>query len=186
MTIDEIYRELAKHMVEGLMVHSKLADYYGFLGFDGYQKCHEYHHLSEDLNYRKISDYYIHHYNKIIMDSKFNDPNIIPDSWYNYKRSDVSIETKKNSVENGIVQWVTWEQKTKKLYENMYYELIQLGELASAGMLMEFIKDVDDELAEAEQEWIEKSTMGYDINDIMMEQKEMKRKYKKKMKEIEL
>ena len=186
MTKDEVFQVLAKHMVEGLMTHSKLADYYGFLGFDGYQKCHEYHHLKEDISYREISNYYLHHYNQIILDSRFEDPNIIPQQWYQHTRADVSNETKKTSIKTGIEAWVNWEKSTKKLYENLYNELTRIEEVASALMLGKIIKDVDYELAEAEKEWIKQNTLNYDLNDIMIDQENIYKKYKKKIKEIKL
>jgi hypothetical protein len=53
-------------------------------------------------------------------------------------------------------------------------------------MVAELIKDVDNELAEAEQAWIEKIILEYDIDDIVLQQEEIKKKYKKKIKEIKL
>lgn len=37
MTVDEIFSQIAGHMVEGLMTHAQLADYYNFLGLRGYE-----------------------------------------------------------------------------------------------------------------------------------------------------
>ena len=57
MTVDEIFNKIAQHMVEGLMVHTQMSDYFNFLSLDGYHKCHEYHFLEESRNFRKISNY---------------------------------------------------------------------------------------------------------------------------------
>lgn len=46
--------------------------------------------------------------------------------------------------------------------------------------------DVDYELAEAEQFYITLSAIDFSIKDIMMEQDKEKKRYKKKIKEIEL
>ena len=186
MSIEDVFANLGKHMVEGLMVHSKLADYYGFLGLEGYCICHEYHYYSENSNYRKLSNYYLHHYGKIINEMPFENPNIIPDTWKNHKRFDVSVSTRKVAIQTGMEKWVTWEKNTKRLYESMYNELVQVGDIAGAILVGEFIKDVDYELAEAEQMWIEKGAMEYSVNDIMMEQKDIEKTYRKKFKEIEL
>ena len=35
MTVEEIFSDLSKHMIEGLMAHSQLSDYFGFLGLEG-------------------------------------------------------------------------------------------------------------------------------------------------------
>jgi hypothetical protein len=35
MTVEEIFNQMARHMVEGLMMHSQLTEYYNFLGLEG-------------------------------------------------------------------------------------------------------------------------------------------------------
>ena len=186
MTVEEIFSHIAKHMIEGLMVHSKLADFYGFIGFKGYEKCHEYHFFCENISYRELNNYYLHHFGKIIIDRQFDNPDIIPGNWLQHTRADVGVETRKNSVQTGVERWVVWERETKVLYQNMYSELIRLGEIAAALFVKDLIEDVDDELAQAEQDWIEKRSIDYDINDIMMEQEEMYKQYCKKLKEIKI
>lgn len=186
MTVDEIYSQIAQHMIEGLMVHSQLADYYSFLGFEGYSKCHKYHYFLENANYKKICDYYLHHYNKLIIEKPFKNPGIIPETWYKYTRQDVNGSTKKSSVQTGLEKWVEWEKETKTLYENMFMELMSLGEVAGAMELKKYIIDVDDELAEACQKHIDKKGMDFDLPTIIAEQKEICKKYDHKLKNIDL
>lgn len=186
MTVEEIFSKLASQMVEGLMLHSKMADYYGFLGFEGYSKCHRYHYFEENKNYRKISDYYLHHYDKIIEELPAPRPDIIPDTWFKYKRNDVSSQTRKVCLQAGLERWISWETDSKQLYEKLYMELINLNECASAFVVNELIKDVDNELAMARQELLEKNIIDYNINDIILEQEDFKKIYENKLKELEL
>ena len=186
MTVNEIFSQLSEHMIEGLMTHSQLSDYFGFIGLDGYQMCHKYHYFDENANYKKLGDYYLHHYNKIIMETPFKNPSIIPESWYQYTRHDVNSTTRKNAIQVAMEKWVNWEQETKKLYEQLYQELINLNEVAAAKEVCKYLKDVDDELAKAYQKQIELAAIDYNISDIIQEQEEYKKKYKKKLKEIEL
>ena len=51
MTIEEMFSHIADNMIKGLMVHSQLVDYFGFLGFEGYQKCHLYHYFDDFFFY---------------------------------------------------------------------------------------------------------------------------------------
>ena len=67
MTTDKIFSLIAQHMVEGLMVHSQLADFYGFLSLKGYQKCHEYHYLSESIGYSAFCEYVVDHFDVLIV-----------------------------------------------------------------------------------------------------------------------
>ena len=124
MNIEEIYSKINEHMINGLMLHDQLANYYDFLGLKGYKRCHEYHYLHENLNYRALNRYFINHHNKLIPEVKFDNKSVIPVSWYNHIRIDADPATKKEAVKTGLVAWVTWERETKKLYEqkrNMVY-----------------------------------------------------------------
>lgn len=186
MTTDEIFSYIGKRMVEGLMFHSQMEDYYNFLGLWGFAKCHRFHYYHESFNYKKIGGYYIYHYGKIIKEMPFEDPNSIPVNWFEYNKKDVSISTKKAAIQSGIEKWVNWEKETKRYYENFYIELINLGEVAAAIELEKYIKDVSKELADAENKWIKLSSMDYNVNDIILEQGKLDKKYHKKIKEIEL
>ena len=186
MTVDEIFSQISAHMIEGLMVHVQLSDYYGFLGLKGYQECHKYHFYDEACNSRKISEYYIAHYNKLIIDKPIANPDTIPAGWFQHKRSDVSTQTKQSSIQAGFDKWVEWETKTKKTYEVLYKELITLNEVAAACEVKKLIQDVDYELAQAEQKRLELSSIEYDMSDIIMMQDDIKKKYHNKIKELEL
>lgn len=186
MTVDELFSQLAAHMIEGLMVHSQMSDYFGFLSLTGYQECHKYHYFEENANYRKINKYYLHHYNKIVPEMPFNNPNIIPESWYKYTRQDVNATTRKNAIQSGMDKWIKWEEETKKLYQYIYQELIALKEIAAAEEVAKYIIDVDYELAEAIQEDLELKAIDYDITIIIDNQNKIYKQYEKKLKEIDL
>jgi len=53
-------------MVEGIMYHDDMAKAYDFLGLSGFARCHDYHHICETKNYRKLSHYYATHFHKLI------------------------------------------------------------------------------------------------------------------------
>lgn len=186
MTVEEIFSAAGAHMVAGLMLHSQMSDYYGFLGLKGYQKCHKYHYFSENANYKSLGEYYLTHYNKIIIDTRVDDPGIIPESWFKYSRQDVNVTTRKNAIQTGMERWVQWERDTKHLYEQFYQELISLREISSAYKMAEYIQDVSEELAQAEQKYLELKAMDYDISVIIDNQEDIYKKYKKKLKEIKL
>ena len=186
MNIEEIFSLISEHMVEGLMTHSQLSDYFGFLGLEGYQICHKYHYFEENSNYRKLCDYYLKHYNKIIMERPFSNPNLIPNSWYQYTKSDVDIQTRKTAIQSGYEKWIEWEQETKNFYEKCYQDLIDLDEVAAAEEIKTYILDVSEELAQAYQHNLMLMANSYDISDIIMEQNELVVKYKNKLKEIDL
>ena len=168
------------------MTHSQLADYFGFIGLEGFQHCHLYHFFEENCNYKKIAQYYLKHYSKILIEKPFKNPNIIPQDWWQYTREQVNNEVRKNAIQIGFEKWVDWEKETKKFYENHYQNLVRENEIASAEELSKYIIDVDYELAEAEQIQIKLKGMDYSVLDIMLEQEDIKKRYEKKMKEIKI
>ena len=181
MTVEEVFSKIAEHMVNGMMFHEQMANYYDFLGLQGYKRCHEYHYLSETCAYRGICRYYINHYNKLIPEMRFDNVSVIPTNWYSHVRGDVDTNTKRKSVQSGLEKWVNWEKETKELYEQMYNELLDNNEVAGAMKIKELICDVDNELKKAERYSLNKKATDYNISDIISEQKSKHRKYKKKM-----
>ena len=186
MTKEEVFSLIAERMVEGLMVHSQMSDYFSFLGLEGYAECHKYHYFEENSNYRKISHYYLTHHNQIIKDRPFTNPNIIPADWYNYTRQNVDSAVRKAGVKAGFEKWVKWEKDSKSVYETYFQELLKLNEVAAAMELKKYIMDVDNELAGAEAELLTLFAIDYDMTHIVEEQNKVYKKYQKKLKEIEL
>ena len=184
MTIEEVFSEISKHMIKGLMVHTQLADYFEFLGLCGYHKCHEYHYFEESKNFRELCSYYMKHVGKFITDSHIANPNIIPENWFKYNRSQVDASTRKAGVQAGFDKWIEWEKETKVLYQTMYQALVDIGEGAAAMVIQCYLEDVDEELASAQQKQLELKAIDYNISDIISEQACLYKKYIKKIEKI--
>ena len=182
MTVEEIFKQISAHMIKGLMIHDQLADYYDFLSLRGYKRCHEYHYKIENASYRKLHRYYLNHHNRLIPEERIDNPNIIPESWYKYKRQDVDASTKKNAVSTGMNKWVEWETETKDILSKAYTDLMQIEEEASALFIAELIKDVDCELKYAKRKQIDLNVIDYNIEYILQEQTCIHDKYKKLLK----
>lgn len=182
MEVQEIFDTLSEHMIKGIMIHESLANYYDFLGLKGYKRCHEYHYLQETCEHRGLCRYYINHYSKLIHEPRFEAPDVIPESWYSHVREDVDTSTKKNAIKNGLTMWRDWERETKHLYERMYKELLDKGEISAANKVNELICGVDKELKKVERYFINKESINYDMPTIIAEQSHKHHKYEKKMK----
>lgn len=182
MTCEEIFTNLSEHIIKGLMIHEQLANYYHFLNLSGYATCHEYHFMKESKSYRELCKYYITHYDKLIPETQFDNPEVIPESWYQHTRQDVDANTKRNAVKQGLVKWVDWEMKTKKLYSDMYKEVLENGNVDSACFIKDMVKDVSKELKHATSYLLDKEAIDYDMPTIIQEQKCKKEKYKEKIK----
>lgn len=159
-------------MLNGMMIHSEFADYYCFLGIKHYADMHEERFCDESKAYRKLCRFYLTTHNKLLSKPVFNYESIIPQSWYKYKRSEVDVNTLRNSVNSGIETWETWEtweRETKSIYQKMYSALLELNEIDSAAMLKTIIFDVSEELKHAEQKHLRLKAMDYSVAAIFGE-----------------
>lgn len=179
MTVEEVFKTISSHMIEGMMVHDSLADTFAFLNLNGFKRISEYQFKKESLCYRKLHRYYIDRYHKLVEESRVDDPNIIPESWYNYTRPQVDINSKRNAVKSMIDKWVSWEKDTKQLYQGMSRQLEEINEVSAAMYVDHLVEEVDCELKKAERLAIDLASVDYDLKYILDIQKPMHDKYKK-------
>ena len=167
MNIEELYSKLIAHILEGVMFHDQMNHYYDFLGLRGYSKDHEYHSAKEYQDYVKIWGCYIQRSQKLLPPPKLENKSYIPSSWFKYKRQDVDPSTKKDSIKSGLNLWVEWEQSTKDTYESLYKETDDVETLL---LLEDMIKEVSEELQEAQLCQLELKAADYDLSLIVSEQ----------------
>lgn len=184
MTVNEIFSEVLNNILEGVMLHEQLANYFDFLNMHGFKRLHEYHYLDENINMRSVKRYYINHFNMLPPIETAENPNIIPANWYNYTRQQVDSATKKTAIKNGFTAWQAWETKSKKVYEKAYSDLCDIGEIAAACKIKELICDVDCELKGADRMHIKLEAIAYDLNTITLMQDKLHEKYKEKSKDL--
>jgi hypothetical protein len=168
-------------MIKGVMIHEQMADYYDFLNLHGYKRCHEYHSKCEMKNLRHLHRYFINHFNRLIEEDPIENPDSIPSSWYRYTRQEVDTNTKRSAVKTGIEKWVAWETETKSLYQKMYTEAMNIGEVAAAKKIACYICGVDKELKWAQRKHLNLLSADYDIGYILGEQDHLHDWYKEKM-----
>lgn len=167
MIIDDIFSSISAHMVKGLMVHEQLANYYDFIGLEKYGKDHEKHYISESKSYRKLNKFYISHHNRLIKETKIENPNVIPAGWYGYSRLDVDTQTKKKALKSGVETWIEWERSTVDLYSDMYRELLELNEVVAAEFVKTLILDAQTEHSNATQLKICLESVDYDLEYVL-------------------
>lgn len=171
MTVEEIFAALSFHMKKGLVIHDELASAYGFLHLCGYQAYHEDQYMVEAHEYRKLNNYFLSHYNKLITSVDFEHPEIIPQHWYKYTRQDVDMNTKREAIRTLMQEWINWEKETHILLQQSYQQLQENGEIAAAQFLTECIVDNSQELSHAEEILIDLESHNYDMSLILGEQR---------------
>lgn len=182
MEVDEIFATLQSHFIKGLMFHSQLASYFNFLCLEGFARQQQYHYLEENKNYLALNDYFITHYNKLIKDEGVDDPEIIPNSWFSINRKQINVHDITDFIAKAYSKWTNWERDTKELLEISYKELIDSGEMGASLFIAQWVKEIDEELVEAEKDQLLLSSIGYDMVEIVDMQEERKMMFEEKIK----
>ena len=185
-TCAEIYSIIDSHQIEALMFHDQMADYFGFLGLDGFKCMHEFHHLDESIGRRKTKRYYMKHHSRLLEEAPVDNPKAIPTDWLKYTKFDVSQQVRNQAVQNGFRRYVEWEEASKKLYEQCAARLMELGHVADYNHVNCLVEDVDDELAELYELWLRLKSMNFDAGYTESIQEELHTKYKREMRELSI
>lgn len=187
MPFEELCKLIAQKLLQGCMNHEQFANYYDFLGLEGYKLCHEYHYFEQMCAYRQFISYYIKHYNKLIPTSTNESLlsfTIIPNNWYDYLRDDMDINTRRNAVKSGIEKYVHWEEQVKNFLEDMYTQTMSQRHVAMSFKIKQLIQSVEKEIEKAKQTYLELKAIDYDLSVIIEKQQGLAKKYRKKLEQI--
>lgn len=187
MPFEEICKLIAQRLLQGCMNHEQFANYYDFIGLKGYKLFHEYHFFEQMHGYRQFMTYYIQHQDRLISDytsESLTSFSILPSNWYDYKREDMDVNTRRSAVKSGIEKYVRWEEDTKKFLEDMYTQAIQQGFVAIGIQIKKYICSVEQEIEKAKRTYLELKATDYDMPTIVSKQQGLIKKYKKKLCQI--
>lgn len=185
MTVEEIGSNISERLLQGAMNHEQFANYYDFLGLEGYKLYHEYHYFEQSCNYRKFTTYFIKRYDKLISNfsiSSFVSPSIIPNNWFEHNRNDIDVNIRRNAVKTGLEKLVNWEVETQKYLEDLYIQAININEINLAIKIQQYIKEVQKEIEQAKRQQLLIKSTDYDLSTIASDQGWLIKKYTKKLK----
>lgn len=174
---EEVYAAINSRQLTALMFHSEMADLFGFLNLKGFQDMHEYQYLSESACYRALRDFYMTQYGKVLEE---DDPEIIevfPEDWYDYKRSDVTPEIRRQAVQVALEQYLEWEEDTKECYEHCASLLMSWGKNTDYAKINKMIHEVDEEIKRIERMHTDLKSTQFSLDHIMTTQAKLSRKY---------
>lgn len=176
------YEKVITRILDGVMFHEQMMLYYNFLSLNGYSTCHKYHYLHELNSYNSVLEYYINKYNKLISTIKPNtDTDIIPQNWYKFTKSDVDVSNIRSGVKTGLAKWLEWETGTLKVLKEVYIDVC--GQDITFGVLLQaLICDVECEIKTINENIARDKATDYDVILMMSEQRELIKKYNKKIK----
>lgn len=164
MDSGEIFSRIATRQINGVMFHEELSNFFSFLGLSGYKRQQENRCADEYLSYRRTLSCYMAVCNRLVMTGNVERQQTIPDSWYNHAQNDMDPETERKAVKEAFTRWTDWERETKKIFEELLPSL--QSELLLRSHLEELIKDVTEELSNAELQKMLLERIGYDLGTI--------------------
>ena len=176
----EVYSTLNDRMSKGISFHEQLADYFCFLGLQGFKRMLEYQYMKECAEKRKLHRRYIDTYHKVLPMKQVQLPMFIPSEWSRYKTSDIDDNTISKYVRSALQVYKQWEEETKQVYTEQCEILKENGMTSDYEFVKEMIVDVEKELKKINRLHDMLNGTGYDVNMIQGVQDKYHEKYKKK------
>lgn len=174
---EEVYAAINARQLSALMFHSEMADLFGFLNLKGFQDMHEHQYLAESACYRALRNFYLTQYGKVLQEDDPELPEVFPEDWYDYKRSDVTPETRRQAVQTALEQYLEWEEETKECYTKYASMLMSWGKTADHAKIHKMIKEVDEEIKRIERMNMDLKSTHFSMDHIMTTQAKLSRKY---------
>ena len=119
------------------------------------------------------------------MNNMSNNP-IIPQNWYNYTRYEVDVGTKRTAVKEGFTKWINWEKETKEFLNDMLNKLDNSGFRTFTRKIEFLIDEVEKEIEHGEEKLLALENAGYDMSFILQQQDQLKEKYARKIRELNM
>ena len=162
----EVFANIAKHMLKGIMYHKQFEDYFRFLGLNDFAVQQRKRFLDESNAYADFCKTYLLVEDKLLAHEAPEYESIIPESWYAHKRTDVDTNTRRNAVRTAMKKWVSWEEETFKLYCDTVTPMRDEQKEHWVGIFAHMIEDVFHELQCAREMSLELDVSDYSISGI--------------------
>lgn len=177
---EELYDLINERMCMALEFHSQLADYFCFLGLQGFKRMAEYQFMKECAGKRKMHRRYIDTHHRILPVRQIEMVQLIPKEWTRYTTEDIDDSVIPRFVKAILKEWYEWEQETKELYEDICDQFQEMGMHADCEYVKDLIANGEKECKKIMRLYEKLNGTGYDAGQIHQMQDKYHEKYKKK------
>ena len=166
----EIFQKLSNRMVGAMMIHTQLTELFNFidLEIDAKRQRKQLHEESDGL--LKLEKYAAQHYHLLIASDNPPQIDILNLSMLKQPNDKLSPDNKVYLIQYAMKEWIEWEEESKIIYENAYHNLVEMSEIAAADFVLQYVKDVDKELRDAELLYRVRDSIDWDLATIYDEQ----------------
>lgn len=177
---EDLYAMIDERMCMALEFHSQLADFFCFLGLQGFKRMAEYQFMKECAEKRKMHRRYIDMHHKILPIQDIETVRMIPKEWERYTTEDVDDSVIPKYVKMGLKEWYEWEKETKSILEDVCDQMQRMGAHADCEYVKELIVDGEKECKKIMRLYEKLNGTGYDAKAVHQMQDKYHEKYKKK------
>ena len=166
MPLHEIFKKLSNRMVGAMMIHTQLTELFMFIDLttDVKRQKKQLHGESDGL--LNLEKYAAQHHGVLITANNPPQVDILNLSILKKPNLELSPDDKKSLIQYGMNEWINWEKDSKVLYEDSYRNLLEISEVAAADFVLQYAKDVDKELRDAELLYRVRDAIDWDLATI--------------------
>lgn len=166
MTTHNIFTKLANRMVGAMMVHTQLTELFNFIDLksDAKRQKKQLHEETDGL--LKLEKYAAQHHHILITSDNPPQVDILNFDILERPNDKLSPDDKIHLIQYALKEWIEWEKKSKVIYEDSYRNLIDMSEIATADFVLQYVRDVDKELRDAEFLYRVRDAIDWDLPTI--------------------
>ena len=164
MNIKDIYSELIKRKIEGIMFHEQAMEIMLFFGFDKLYEKQSERFISESSELCEINEFLVKQHNLIVRINEPSDQKLIPSMWYDYTRFDISNNTKQTFMKEFFEKWYEWEKETRDIFLRMSKEAFNEGEIIDFIKINKMAKCTNKEVEKVQEMILKFKSMDFSIS----------------------
>lgn len=166
MTTHNIFTKLANRMVGAMMVHTQLTELFNFIDLEADAKRQKKQLHEETDGLLKLEKYAAQHHHILITSDNPPQIDILNFDILERPNDKLSPDDKIHLIQYALKEWIEWEKKSKVIYEDSYRNLIDMSEIATADFVLQYVRDVDKELRDAEFLYRVRDAIDWDLPTI--------------------
>lgn len=162
----EIFKKLSNRMVGAMMVHTQLTELFNFIDLepDAKRQKKQLHDESDGL--LKLEKYAAQHHHILITSDNPPQVDILNLGMLKQSSDQLSPENRAYLIRYAMKEWIEWEKESKIMYEDAYRNLVDMSEIAAADFVLQYVRDVDKELKDAELLYRVRDAIDWDLPTI--------------------
>ena len=166
MATHNIFTKLANRMVGAMMVHTQLTELFNFIDLkpDAKRQKKQLHEETDGL--LKLEKYAAQHHHILITSDNPPQVYILNLNMLKQPNDKLSPDNKIYLIQYAIKEWIEWERESKIIYEDAYRNLVDMSEIATADFVLQYVRDVDKELRDAELLYRVRDAIDWDLATI--------------------